>query len=90
MSAAKDALKSAREEVLEGLVSDFKTKRQVAGRKAAELEDIRKAIVALQDAGEMPLILATSTQMTRCRVMMWRAFLVPGEIFCDSTLFDVV
>ena len=66
VSAAKDALKSARGEVLEGLVSDFKTKRQVAGRKAAELEDIRKAIVALQDAGEMPLILATSTQMTRC------------------------
>ena len=48
VTAAKEALKSAKGVVyLESLVTDFKKNRQGAGKKAAELEDIRKAIVAL-------------------------------------------
>ena len=49
--------------MLETLVPDFKTKRQ---KKEKEIEDIRKAIVALQNSNSMPLILASSGMMRRC------------------------
>ena len=49
------------------MVTEFKTNRKKGpGKKALELEDIRKAIVALGAAGEMPLVMATSSQMLRC------------------------
>ena len=48
------------------LVVDFKTNRSGAGKKVKEIDDIRKALVALRAAGEMPLILASSEQMVRC------------------------
>ena len=35
-------------------------------KKTLELDDITKAISALQQAGEMPLVLATICQMTKC------------------------
>ena len=66
VTAAKDSLKNARGQVLENLVPDFKKKRSGDGKKVKEIDDIRKALVALQTAGEMPLILASSAQMVRC------------------------
>ena len=66
VTAAKEALKSAKGIVLENLLTDFKTKRQGASKKAKEIDDIRDAIVALQAAGEMPLVMASSKQMVRC------------------------
>ena len=66
VTAAKDALKEAKGTVLENLVHDFKVKRQGGAKKTAELDDIRKAIIALESAGELPLVMATSDQMTRC------------------------
>ena len=67
VTAAKEALKDAKGAVLDNLVTGFKTNRKKGpGKKALELEDIRKAIVALGAAGEMPLVMATSSQMLRC------------------------
>ena len=63
VSQAKEALKAACGPLLETLVPDFKTKRQ---KKEKEIEDIRKAIVALQNSNSMPLILASSGMMRRC------------------------
>ena len=60
---AKEALKAACGPLLETLVPDFKTKRQ---KKEKEIEDIRKAIVALQNSNSMPLVLASSGMMRRC------------------------
>ena len=66
VTAAKEALKNAKGEVLKELVQDFKVKRKGAGKKVAEIDDIKKALLALEAAKDMPLILATSLQMTRC------------------------
>ena len=66
VTAAKDTLKNARGQVLENLVPEFKIKRSGDGKKSKEIEDIRKALIALQGAGEMPLVLASSSQMVRC------------------------
>ena len=66
VTAAKEALKSARGDVLNTLVKDFKVNRQCGGKKASEIDDIKNAVVALEAAGEMPLVMATSGQMTRC------------------------
>ena len=59
-------MKSAKGTVLEDLLPDFKTRRQGANKKNAEIDDIRKALVALQAAHEMPLLLACSDQLVRC------------------------
>ena len=48
------------------LVPEFKIKRSGDGKRAKEIEDIRKALIALQGAGKMPLVLASSSQMVRC------------------------
>ena len=67
VTAAKEALKDAKGHILETLVPDFKKKRQQGvNKKTLELDDITKAISALQQAGEMPLVLATICQMTKC------------------------
>ena len=66
VTAGKEALKSARGTVLENLVPDFNTTRKGASKKSSEIEDIRKALVALQAAGQMPLVIASSDQMVRC------------------------
>ena len=69
ISEGKEALKLARGAVLETLVPEFKLNRKGGSnvsKKAAEIEDIRKALVALQSAGEMPLVIASSGQMVRC------------------------
>ena len=66
VTAAKEALRNAKGTVLENLYPDFKTKRSGGGKKSKEIEDIEKALVALQGAGEMPLVLASSSQMVRC------------------------
>ena len=60
VTAAKEALKKARGPLLETLVIDFKTNRKLPGEKVAEIDDIRNAIVAIQSAGEIPLVMATS------------------------------
>lgn len=66
VTAAKEALKNAKGAVLENLYPEFKTKRSGGGKKSKEIEDIEKALVTLQGAGEMPLVLASSSQMVRC------------------------
>ena len=66
VTAAKEALKNARGDVINPLVKDFKVRRQCGGKKASELDDIKNAVVALEAAGEIPLVMATSEQMTRC------------------------
>ena len=66
VTAAKDALKNASGQVLETLVPEFKKKRSGEGKKVKEIDDIRKAILALRTASEMPLVLASSAQMVRC------------------------
>ena len=60
---AKEALSSACGDVLTTLVPEFKTRRQ---KKEKEIEDIRKAIVALQINNRMPLVLASTGMMKRC------------------------
>ena len=66
VTAAKQTLKNVKGPVLENLVPDFKKNRSGGGKKIAEIDDIKNALVALQSAGEMPLVLATSGQMVRC------------------------
>ena len=66
VTEAKEALRNAKGPLLETLVSDFKKNRSGVNKKAAEIDDIKRAILALQQAGEMPLVLATSTQMAKC------------------------
>ena len=63
VTQAKEALKAACGHLLETLVPDFKTRRL---KKEKEIEDIRKAIVALQNNNSMPLVLASSGMMGRC------------------------
>ena len=63
VSQAKEALKAACGPILDNLVPDFSTKRK---KKEKEIEDIRKAIVALQNNNSMPLVLASSGMMGRC------------------------
>ena len=63
VTQAKEALKAACGPQLETLVPEFKTNRQ---KKEKEIEDIRKAIVALQANNIMPLVLASSGMMGRC------------------------
>ena len=63
VTIAKEALKSTSGDLLETLVPEFKTKRQ---KNEKEVEDIRKAIVALQSNNSMPLVLASSGMMGRC------------------------
>ena len=63
VTLAKEALRSTCGDLLETLVPEFKTKRQ---KKEKEVEDIRKAIVALQTNNSMPLVLASSGMMSRC------------------------
>ena len=66
VTAAKEALRSAKGAVFENLVTDFKVNSLGDGKETKEIEDIRKAIVALQAAGDMPLVMATSSHMQRC------------------------
>ena len=63
VTLAKDALGAACGGTLDTLVPEFKKKRQ---KKEKEIEDIRKAIVALQNNNSMPLVLASSGMMGRC------------------------
>ena len=63
VTLAKEALAGACGHLLETLVPEFKTRRQ---KKEKEIEDIRKAIVALKANNSMPLVLASSGMMTRC------------------------
>ena len=44
----------------------FKTNRSGPNKKSKELDDIKKAIGALTQANQMPLVLATAQQMLRC------------------------
>ena len=66
VTAAKDALKSTSGPFIDTLLPDFKKNRIGTNKKSTELDDIKKAISALKQAGEMPLVLATSKQLTRC------------------------
>ena len=66
VTAAKEALRSAKGEVLIDLVKDFKLVRTGDSKKTKEIDDIKKAIVALEAANDMPLVMATSLQMVRC------------------------
>ena len=66
ITAGKEALKVSRGTILQNLVADFNTTRKGASKKASEIEDIRKALVALHSANQMPLILASCEQMMRC------------------------
>ena len=66
VTAAKDALKGAKGTVLETLMPEFKTNRSGPNKKSKEIDDIKKAIEALTQAKQMPLVLASSQQMLRC------------------------
>ena len=66
VTAAKDALRNAKGQELLNLVPDFKTNRSGPNKKSKELDDIKKAIGALTQANQMPLVLATAQQMLRC------------------------
>ena len=66
ITAAKDALKSAKGTALETLLPEFKTNRSGPNKKSREIDDIKKAIEALTQAKQMPLVLASSQQMLRC------------------------
>ena len=66
VTAAKEALKQVKGAELEWLMPEFKINRSGPNKKSKELEDIRKALVALREAKQMPLVLATAQQMLRC------------------------
>ena len=66
VTAAKEALKEVCGQELLTLVPDFKTNRQGTNKKHKELEDIMKAVVALQNNNSMPLVIASSDMMGRC------------------------
>ena len=66
VSAAKEALKLASGTALEALVTDFNKNRKGENKKVKELDDIKRAVLALREAGKMPLVMATSKQLTRC------------------------
>ena len=48
------------------LYPEFKTNRQGGNKKTKELDDIVKAIQALQINNKMPLVIASSGMMGRC------------------------
>ena len=60
VTAGKEALKNARGTVLKNLVPYFNSSRTGALKKSSEVEDIMKTLVALQAAGQMPLVIASS------------------------------
>ena len=66
VTAAKEALRSARGPVLETLLPEFKTNRSGLNKKSKELDDIRNAIGTLTQTNQMPLVLATAQQMVKC------------------------
>ena len=66
ISEGKEALRLVKGDVLENLVTDFKLNRKGGSKKEREIDDIRKALLALQAAGDMPLVMASSGQMVRC------------------------
>ena len=66
ISAAKEALKAVCGQELFTLFPEFKTNRQGPNKKSKEIEDIIKAIQALQTNNSMPLVLASSGMMGRC------------------------
>ena len=63
VTSAKEALKSAKGSVLETLLPDFKTNRSGPNKKAREIDDLRKAIEALSESNQLPLVMASSQQM---------------------------
>ena len=66
VTAAKEALRAVCGPDLLTLYPDFKTNRQGTNKKSKEIEDIMKAIVALQNNNIMPLVVASSGMMGRC------------------------
>ena len=52
--------------MLQNIYSDFNKTRKGENKKVKELEDLKRAIQALREAGEMPLVLGTSMQLSRC------------------------
>jgi hypothetical protein len=68
VTAAKEALRAASKHKLEKLPcwQKFKIQRKGTNKKSKEIEDIRMAIVDIQDSGSIPLVLATSGMMGRC------------------------
>ena len=66
ISAAKEALRAVCGQELLTLYPEFKTNRQGPNKKSKEIEDIIKAIQALQSNNSMPLIIASSGMMGRC------------------------
>ena len=66
VTAAKEALREVCGQELLTLVPEFKTNRQGNNKKSKEIEDIMKAVVALQNNNIMPLVIASSGMMGRC------------------------
>ena len=67
VTAAKAALVKAGGETLkENKNIKPRNGGSVKTKKEMEMEDIRMILIALKGAGKMPLVLATSDQMTRC------------------------
>ena len=66
ISTAKEALRATCGQDLINLYPDFKTNRQGGNKKLKEIDDIVKAIQALQTNNKMPLVLASSGMMGRC------------------------
>ena len=67
VTAAKDALVKAGGVALKGH-PNIKNRNggNVNPKKETEIDDIKKIILFLRDEGKMPLVLASSDQMTRC------------------------
>ena len=82
VTLAKDALKASSGQELETLVPEFKTSRTGAGKKTKEIEDIRKAIVALQNNNSMPLVLASSGMMGRCPSSWGKVHMLEEAMAC--------